>query len=171
MSLIKFSSDWSSNVRSYQVIDKGALETVINAVCAEGRWMRTTHFEPTPAWEHALTEPDCPDHLLLVAHAEERPIGWCRAFPTNVPGEAKVGIGLLPPYRDRGLGTSMLRRSLDWAGEQELTRLTLTTRDDNHRAIHVFEKCGFSPTGWREGKWIEMEYLRRDTETRRHCCE
>ena len=120
--------------------------------------MRTTRFEPTPAWEHALAEPDCPCHLLLVAHDEERPVGWCRLFPTGVPGEAKVGIGLLPPYRDHGMGTRMLQQSLAWACWQNLARLTLTTRDDNQRAIHVFEKCGFSPTGRSEGKWIEMEH-------------
>lgn len=132
--------------------------------------MRTRRFEPTPAWEHALAEPDCPHHLLLVAHDGERPIGWCRAFPTGVPGEAEVGIGLLPPYRDHGLGTGMLKRTLDWAREQGLPRLTLTTRNDNHRAIHVFEKCGFSPTGRSEGKWIEMART-IEHQTRRTGCE
>jgi len=133
--------------------------------------MRTTRFEPTPAWQHALTEPDCPHHLLLVARDGERPIGWCRTSPTDLPGEAEIGIGLLPPYRDRGIGTDMVRRTLNWACEQSLVRLTLTTRKDNQRALHVFEKCGFSPTGRREGKWIEMDYPLRDIETRRHCCE
>ena len=133
--------------------------------------MRTTRFEPTPAWEHALTEPDCPNHLLLVAHDGEQAIGWCRAFPTGAQAGAELGIGLLPPYRNQGLGTDMVRKTLNWACGQGLARLTLTTRDDNHRAIHVFEKCGFSPTGRNEGKWIEMEYLLQNTETRSHCRE
>ena len=168
---MKPSAGWLSDSRSYQARDKSTLEAVINALCAEGCWMRTTRFEPTPAWEHALTEPDCSCHLLLVAHNGERPVGWCRLFPTAAPGEVELGIGLLPPHRDRGIGTAMVQRSLRWAGEQSLTRLTLTTRDDNHRAIHVFQKCGFSPTGRREGEWIEMERLLPNVETRSHCCE
>ena len=172
LALTKPSNEWLDNPGLYHRLDKEALEAAINAVCAEGRWMRTTRFEPTPAWEHALTETNCSCHLLLVAHNEERPVGWCRTFPTDLPGEAEIGIGLLPPYRDRGMGTDMVRRTLDWACENGLARLTLTTRDDNHRAIHVFEKCGFSPTGRSEGnKWIEMEYPLRNTETRRHCRE
>ena len=133
--------------------------------------MRTTHFEPTPAWQHALTEPDCPHHLLLVAYDGERPIGWCRAFPTDPLEEAEIGIGLLPSYRDQGIGTNMVKRTLNWACGQSLTRLMLTTRDDNYRAIHVFEKCGFSPTGRSEGMWIEMEHRLPNVETRRHCRE
>jgi RimJ/RimL family protein N-acetyltransferase len=133
--------------------------------------MRTTRFEPTPAWEHALAVLDCPCRLLLVAHDGERPVGWCRMFPTDTSGEAEVGIGLLPPYRDQGLGTCMLRQAIGWAREQNLARLTLITRDDNHRAIHVFEKCGFSPTGKSEGKWFEMENPLHTIEARRHLCE
>jgi len=71
-------------------------------------------------------------------------------------GEAEISIGLLPPYRDRGLGTRMLRQAIEWARGQGLGRLILTVRDDNHRAIHVFAKCGFVPTGQEEGRWIEM---------------
>ena len=121
--------------------------------------MRITHFEMTPAWEHALAEPECPGHLLLIAQDGRHLIGWCRVFPTGTPEEAEVGIGLLPLYRDQGLGTRIPQQALHWAYRQGLTRLTLTTRADNRRAIHVFERCGFSPTGRREGEWIEMQCI------------
>lgn len=161
----------SCNLRRFVAADRGMLITIVNTICAERHWMRTTRFQPTVAWEHALAEPDCPCHLLLVASDGERPVGWCRLFSTAVPGEAELGIGLLPPYRERGIGTAMIQRSLRWACERSLTRLTLTTHDDNHRAIHVFEKCGFSPTGRREGEWIEMELMLPNVEARSHCCE
>ena len=152
MSLTNSSSDF----RAYLARNKSTLEAIMNHLCAEGRWMQTRRFVPTPAWEHALTEPDCPNHLLLVARDGEQLIGWCRAFPTGAQGEAEIGIGLLPPYRDHGLGTDMLKHTLDWAKERSLVRLILTTRDDNRRAIHTFGKCGFAPTGRSEGRWIEM---------------
>ena len=143
----------------------------VDAICAEGCWMRTTRFEPTLAWEHALTEPECSCHLLLVACNGENLVGWCRAFPTGTPGEAEVGIGLLLPCRDRGMGTHMLQQSLAWAHGQNLARMTLTTRFDNHRAIHVFEKCGFSPTGQSGKVRVKMQHTLRNVETRRHADE
>jgi RimJ/RimL family protein N-acetyltransferase len=128
--------------------------------------MRTYCFEPTPMWEHALTYSDCPCHLLLVVCDGQYIVGWCRMFPTHTPGEADVGIGLLLPYRDQGLGTSTLRQAVGWARGQNLAQLTLTARLDNHRAIHVFEKCGFSPVGRSNGIRIKMRRTLQNVETR-----
>lgn len=157
LALMKLSGDWPYDLLPYRASYRQTLEIMITTVCAEGRWMRTTRFEPTSAWEHALAEPGCRCHLLLVACDGRRPIGWCRVFPTGVAGEADLGIGLLPPYRGRGVGTRMLQQALAWARGRRLARLTLTTRTDNSRALHVFEKCGFAPTGAGDGIWIEME--------------
>lgn len=159
MAHTKSLADWPSDLRRFQRRDSATLKAVINSTCAEGRWMRTERFEPTPAWEHALNELQCPCHLLLLACDEERPVGWCRLFPLDAPGTVEVGIGLLAPYRNRGLGTHMLQRALGWARQQNLDRLTLTVRFDNHRAIHVFKKCGFSFTGHHDQRWIEMEHI------------
>ena len=98
-----------------------ALVGVINAVCAEGM-MATRRFEPTPAWTHALDEPDCPCHLLLVVEDAGQVVGWCRAFRDS-SGEtghatgdaASIGLGLLPGYRGRGYGKALLQRAIDWA--------------------------------------------------------
>ncbi len=131
------------------------LTAVLNTVCSEGM-MRTPRFEPTPAWEHALAQPDCPCHLLLVAADGANIVGWCRLFPTDANGEAELGIGLLAPARGHGLGTQMLVEAIAWAHERRLARLVLTTRADNYRALRLFTKHGFVPTGWKEGDWIEM---------------
>jgi len=145
------------NVHPFSGFDQDimGLAAVLNTVCAEGM-MRTPRFEPTPAWEHALARPDCPCHLLLVAADGANIVGWCRLFPTDANGEAELGIGLLAPARGHGLGTRMLLEAIAWAHERGLARLVLTTRGDNHRALHLFTKHGFVPTGRKEGNWIEM---------------
>ena len=120
--------------------------------------MRTSRFEPTPAWEHALANPDCPCHLLLVAVDKSRIIGWCRVFPSGEGREGEVGLGLLAPYRNRGLGTRMLRQAIEWARERQFTRLKLITRVDNERAIHVFKRCGFTANDSTQGEWMEMTF-------------
>lgn len=147
------------DLRRYRSSDARGLAAAIDAVCAEGRWMHTARFEPTPAWEYALSHPDDTSHLLLVACHEDEVVGWCRVFPGGEDGSAVVGIGLLKPYRDRGVGTQMLGTAIDWARQQGLQRLVLTTRSDNARAIHVFRKYGFQETGRRDGEWIEMALL------------
>lgn len=146
-------------IRPFITQDTPGLMAAIDAVCAEGHWMRTLHYEPTPAWEHALNDADCPDHLLLVVKDESQIIGWCRTFPMNCQdGDmvANLGIGLLPSYRDQGIGTALVHTSLDWASDVGIARITLTTWPDNHRAIHVFRKCGFTLTGNRYNGTIEM---------------
>jgi len=149
----------SLQVRRFVSEDRPGLVQAINAVCGEGRWMSTTRFEPTPAWIHALQEPECPYHLLLVVEDGEEIVGWCRTFPKDGSNEAKevlLGIGLLPAYRDRGLGTDLIRRSLAWARDAGYRRVSLTTRPDNTRAIHVFQRCDFAFTGKTHGQMLKM---------------
>jgi GNAT superfamily N-acetyltransferase len=131
----------------------------INTVCGEGRWMNTRQFEPTPAWTHALEKPACVSHLLLLVEDVDSVVGWCRTFPESCQDSKPVvslGIGLLPAYRNQGIGTSFIRRSLVWAIEVGLRRVTLTTHPANARAIHVFSKCGFSFSGQICNGSIEM---------------
>lgn len=149
---------WPQGVRPYRARDRSTLEATINAVCAEGRWMETPRYEPTPAWEHALTEPDCPYHLLLIVADSDQIVGWCRAFPITSQNAAEIGIGLLDRYRNRGLGTYLLQKAIHWANQSRFSYLGLTTRPENAHAIHTFEKLGFIPTGRMKGGQLEMGY-------------
>ncbi len=117
--------------------------------------MRTPRFEPTPAWEHALACPDCPCHLLLVA--EERPhiAGWCRLFPTD-EGTLELGIGVVAPYRHRGIGRALLANALDWASARRMP-VVLETRTDNIPAVRLFTRFGFHVVGQADGHW-QMRY-------------
>jgi len=146
-------------IRRFASRDRTQLIQTIDAVCGEGRWMSTTRFEPTPAWTHALEEPDCVNHLLLVVEDKDRVVGWCRTLPTKCQQdkqEATLGIGLLPAYRDRGIGTALVRQALAWAGGAGYQRIRLTTHPNNARAIHVFRRCGFSLTRRIDVNLLEM---------------
>lgn len=151
------------SLRPYTVSDRAGLIQTINTVCSEGRWMSTTQYEPTPTWEHALQEPGCSCHQLLLAMRAGSVVGWCRIFPKtgSMPEAASLGIGLLPPYRDQGIGTRLVRQALTWAWSVGLKRVTLLTRLDNHRAWRVFFHCGFRFTTQARDGWAEMacDYL------------
>ncbi|MGC9398234.1 MAG: GNAT family N-acetyltransferase [Anaerolineae bacterium] len=143
-------------VSRYRLEDQDLLITVIDTVCGERKWMHTARFKATPRWAHALSHPECPDHLLMVPRVEGRPIGWCRVFPTDAPKEAELGLGLLPPYRNQGLGTCLIQHAMTWAEHRGLSRLKLTTRRDNRRAIHVFKKYSFTKFEICDTMWMVM---------------
>ena len=146
--------------RSFIPPDQASLHQAIDAVCAEGAWMSTPCFEPTPAWNHALDTPACARHQLLVVFDKDQVVGWCRLFPApDCPGldsQAEVGIGLLPDYRGRGLGQALLTQALGWAAGNRFEQVTLTTRADNARAIRLFERCGFTIQNHRIDSWLDM---------------
>lgn len=141
-------SEMSSTVRKLAAGEREKLVAAIDRVCDEGLWMATQRYRPTPDWERAMSQVDPMQHLILVGAVGEELTGWCRIFPE--PGRpdlriATLGIGLLPNWRDQGIGTRMLRESLAWARSAGLRQIRLSTRRDNLRAIHVFRKCGFVP--------------------------
>lgn len=44
---------------------------------------------------------------------------------------------------DKGLGTQLLNKIVDYARQEGCCKVTLEVRSDNHRAMHVYQKLGF----------------------------
>ena len=148
-------------IKPFQMTDTQALINVIDEVCADTLWMKTIRFEPTPAWQRALENEDCPHHLLAVAYLDCQIIGWCRLFPTNgsQAGPVELGIGVLKPYRQRGVGTSMMGYVIDWAKAKSISEIVLTTHVHNRPALGLFEKFRFYGEA-REGQLLRMRLER-----------
>jgi ribosomal protein S18 acetylase RimI-like enzyme len=146
-------------LRRYRRAELPDLTQAINAVCAEGM-METPRFQPTPAWQHALDDPDCPHHLLLVAGIGERIIGWSRLFPKEADeaDQVELGIGVVGDSRRRGVGKSLLHSSLNWAKRHNRARVLLSTRADNEAAIQLFAQSGFQIVD-EKGELLEMAFL------------
>ena len=145
-------------IRPYADRDSAQLSGVINQVCADTPWMATRSFIPTNPWVHAMESTECRFHSLLVAEHKGDVVGWCRSFPTDCEGLsalAEIGIGLLAQYRDRGIGSELIMRSLEWANAIGMRIVKLTVSSQNSIAIHVFMKCGFE-TLQMNGSEIEM---------------
>lgn len=140
-------------IRPSQMGDTKAIVEAINAVTVEDKWFMSGGFIPTPPWQRALYESeDNSNYLLLVAEDPEGIIGWCRVFPYEFGTSrhvADLGIGLLPAWRNQGIGTALVSEAIQWAVEQCFEKLTLSVFATNSRASHVFEKVGFVRTGIR----------------------
>jgi RimJ/RimL family protein N-acetyltransferase len=133
-------------IRPYITKDSVQLSQVINQVCTDTPWMATQCFVPTKSWIHAMETEACISHQLFVVESRGEIVGWCRSFPVTcemLSLHAELGVGLLTQYRNQGIGSEMIRRSLEWAGPIGLRTVDLTVSPQNSIAIHVFEKCGF----------------------------
>jgi ribosomal protein S18 acetylase RimI-like enzyme len=73
-----------------------------------------------------------------VALVEEKVVGWCDVLPIDRPTRAHtavLGIGVLAEFRGRGLGTALLRETLQKVRASSLTRIELGVRDGNASVI------------------------------------
>lgn len=72
-----------------------------------------------------------------------------------------VGIVIKKDFRELGIGTAIMRVLIEQAEKMGLKILTLTAFASNKRAIHVYEKVGFTQTGLipkkhlKQGKYID----------------
>jgi hypothetical protein len=132
-------------IAPFQLSDKPQLIEVIDSVCADTPWMQTRRFEPTPAWQHALENEACSNHLLALAKLNKRIIGWCRLFPLGAdqPKVVELGIGILSLYRHQAIGTLMMKYALEWANLSSVASVALTTHPENIPALLLFRKFKF----------------------------
>lgn len=86
----------------------------------------------------------------FVATAEGEVVGWCdisRHFFPSHAHRGRLGMGVLPAYRGRGLGRRLVQTTLKAAQETGFVRIELDVYEDNARAIALYEKVGFAREG------------------------
>jgi ribosomal protein S18 acetylase RimI-like enzyme len=90
---------------------------------------------------------NCPH---FVAISDKKVIGWCDISSLNRPifsHSGSLGIGVLDAFRGNGVGEALMRAALTKAKEIGLTRIELTVREHNTRAIALYKKLGFETEG------------------------
>lgn len=142
------------SVRRALPSDALSVITLIDAVGAEGVWLATKRYVPTPQWEQVLHHPDRePRALLVVAETHNQIVGWCRVFPYQFGNKsshvADVGIGVHPTFRRRGIGGALMQDAIAWARDQRFEKLTLDLYSSSETAQHLFQRVGFHIAGIR----------------------
>lgn len=124
-------------------------------------YLADSEFIPKDADEFRLTLQDeidwirsfleKPNSLLLVAEHAGRIVG--NIDLTGSPRKAMqhtavIGMGMLAPWRNCGLGTALMSAAIDWAQENELLELLwLQVYTENQAGIALYRKFGFREKG------------------------
>ena len=88
--------------------------------------------------------------LQFVALVNGEVVGWCDILPKPRPvfrHTGVLGMGIVEEHRGRGIGTALIRTALESARQRGLKRVELHVRENNKRAIALYEKFGFVREG------------------------
>jgi len=98
----------------------------------------------------------------FVALADKTVVGWCVIVPKPQPiyrHAGVLGMGIVEGYRGRGIGTALIRATLDAARQRGLKRIELQVRENSLSAVALFEKSGFVKEGvMRKQAFIDGNY-------------
>lgn len=129
------------------------LYLAIDIVAREERYLAFTQapaYEAAVAYYRSLAAVGAPHFVALDG---EQVVGWVDITPVIGDSRAHIGtlgIAILPGYRDQGLGPRLLRTAIDAAWARGITRIELSVRTDNPRAIALYKRFGFHHEGTRQ---------------------
>jgi RimJ/RimL family protein N-acetyltransferase len=87
---------------------------------------------------------------LVAVTEDERVVGWCDIVRVPMEGfnhTGRLGMGLLAPYRGRGIGRRLAEAAIAAAWGAGMTRIELEVLASNTKAIRLYEKLGFVHEG------------------------
>lgn len=94
---------------------------------------------------------DNPDRYTLVMLDDEKIIGtstYCKSrFEDYKDWSEIVSIYFLPEYMGKGYGKPLLEQAVEELKTMGFQTVFLRVLEDNHRARHFYEKCGFKYGG------------------------
>ena len=126
------------------------LQAAVDSVSRERRFLGTVEgfsLEQIRQFAESITQGE---GAQLVALSGDAVVGWCDIRRNPFEGfrhVGELGVGLLPEWREQGLGRRLIKATIDAARAKGVTRVELETFASNPRAIHVFESLGFKTEG------------------------
>lgn len=103
-----------------------------------------------------------PGDAGVIAEIQGEAVGaaWFRLFTDDEPGHGfvdertpELGIAVLPLYRRKGIGETLLRALMSEARQQGFTALSLSVAPHN-RSRMMYERAGFRKVGEEGESWV-----------------
>ena len=124
--------------------------SVVDRVARERRYLAMLRGFPLKETRRFMRASIAGRNPNFVALVGDRVVGWCdiQRVPRDTMAHSGVlGIGIVESFRRKGIGSALLRAALARARKSGLTRVELTVREDNRRAIALYKKFGFVVEG------------------------
>lgn len=122
----------------------------MDAVARERRWLAFLEAPPVEDSRRYTEMMLAQGYPFLLATDRGKVVGWCDIGGAGRPVSAHVGvlgIGLLPAYRDRGLGRRLMSATLEAGRAFGFERIELRVNARNERGRKLYENLGFRLEG------------------------
>ena len=123
---------------------------VLDGVARERRWLAFLEAPPLPRIRSFVLNGLRTGMTQFVAVDDGRVVGWCDVNPKThetLRHSGVLGMGVAASHRGQGLGSALLRATLEAASARGITRVELVVRADNVAAIALYERQGFELEG------------------------
>ena len=140
-----------------------SFHAALDSVAREHRYLAFLEAPPLASVRDFVLGNIRSGNAQFVAVVDDRVVGWCDVLPKDRPTRRHsgvLGIGLIEPFRGRGIGSALMTATVDAALRKGFRRIELTVRTDNARAKRVYEKLGFTVEGrLRNDLLVDGEYV------------
>lgn len=89
-------------------------------------------------------------NLFLVIEVQNRIVGFSRCEGSNLKRlshKVEFGVCILREFWGYGMGKNLLQKSINWADENEVKKISLQVLETNEKAIQLYKKLGFGVEG------------------------
>ncbi len=86
-------------------------------------------------------------HLLALVDDEIVGDGSLGGLPRRMSHRAELGISVKKAYWNKGIGSMLMQKLIDYAKAHDIEIINLEVRSDNAGAIHLYRKYGFRKIG------------------------
>lgn len=138
-------------VRPIREADIDGFHAALDAVASESGFLRSTKAPPiegVAAFVRSNIESGNPQFVAVDEQGQV--IGWCdivreRALHENHQGQ--LGMGVVAPWRGRGVGKRLLADTVASADATGFLRIELSVHADNPGALALYRRFGFVEEG------------------------
>jgi ribosomal protein S18 acetylase RimI-like enzyme len=125
----------------------------VDGVAREGAYFLRSRFEVNlEAEQTMLASASDRGDLILIARAEGEVVGWVTLLHPRaefMQHTADLGMGVVGPWRGRGIGSALMQYALEYAAERGIEKVRLGVRSGNARAEALYHAFGFVEEGYR----------------------
>jgi RimJ/RimL family protein N-acetyltransferase len=137
-------------IRKIDTQDAESFRECLDSVARERTYLAQVGAPPLERTRQFVEESVAKDAAQYVAVIDGRVVGWCDIFAHwayALQHVGTLGMGVHASFRGQGLGRRLIAKTLAHACDKGIYRVTLEAREDNLRAIRLYESMGFKHEG------------------------